>query len=149
METINAFKSIIKSHGQHEHIATISKSGKKFPYPGQSGFGMVLWGSHLNHRTMFLAYAYLRGKAYRVAEPTAVFSTEHERRHLIWTVFALLSYHGVEVTYDQVREWMEAPEPTHRLERRLRRMAAGETLRMAKREANLQKIATLRAQKVA
>lgn len=149
METISAFKSIIKSGSQHEHIASVSKTGKKFPYPGQSGFGMVLWGSHLNHRTMFLAYAYLRGKAYRVAEPTSVFGTERERTHLGWTVFALLSHHGVEVTYDQVREWMGTPEPTHRLERRLRRMAAGETLRMAKREANLQKIATLRAQKVA
>lgn len=148
MEKISAFKSIIKSGSQHDHIASISKTGKKFPYPGQPS-GMVLWGSHLNHRTMFLAYAYLRGKAYRVAEPTSVFGTEHERKHLGWTVFALLSHHGVEVTYEQVKQWMEAPEPTHRLERRLRRMAAGEALRMAKREANELKIATKRAQKVA
>lgn len=149
METINAFKSIIKSGSQHEHFASISKTGKTFPYPGQPGFEMGLYVSYINHRTMFLAYAYLRGKAYRVAEPTAVFGTKHELTHLTWTVFALLSHHGVEVTYEQVRQWMEAPEPTHRLERRLRRMAAGDAVRKARREANEQKIAHLRAQKVA
>lgn len=148
METINQFKSIIKSHGQHEHFANISLSGRRFPYPHQAGFTMPLYSSGLNHRTMFLAYAYLRGKAYRVTEPTAVFSTANEATHLGWRVFALLSYHGVEVTYEQVKAWMDEPESDARLSRRLKRMAAGEAVRKAKREANLGKVSQLRSRTV-
>jgi len=146
MKTIE-IKSIIKAKGQFSHILEIYRTGKRFKYPVGGDVALHPYSEAQASRVMFLAYAYLRGKAYRVTEPTADLTSGHV--HLSWMVWALLFHHGVEVTQDQIDSWFKEPETEARKERRIRRMAAGEEARRLKREANLSKLASIRASKVA
>lgn len=98
-------------------------------------------------RILYLAYAYVRGIPYRVAEPTARPLVESEGAH--WAALILSGILKVaqdcglsDITPADIREWMDVPETEVRAAKRHRAEERGRQAREARRAAQ----AAMRAQ---
>lgn len=90
-------------------------------------------------RTVFLAYAFLRGVPYRVVEPTArpLFTGMGcYEGSFVSNIAALVAWaNGEVVPNERVKSWLAQPEPAAHLAKRLAREAAAKQVREAQRVA--------------
>lgn len=137
-------KSIIKSiptnyRASIELVQTAHEKG-----PAETRWKFV---SGASARTVFLAYAFLRGKAYRATEPTARDLVEKygpAGKNLAASIAAVAILYGETVTEATVTEWMAVPETEYR---RTKREAARAKSR-ARYEASCAKHAAERAGRI-
>lgn len=97
-------------------------------------------------RMLGLAYTYLRGASYRVAEPTARPISEHYSWAPFRSNLMVLINHAqrddseaVPVTKEIITAWLAAPEPEAHLTRRLAAEEKSRQVRMARRSEHARK----------
>jgi len=113
----------------------------------------------VSRRDCLLAYAFLRGIPYRIAESTAVPFRSTKERSLILALAILtvmpapaspsLRTSAAKELAPAVQAWLELPEPTERREARLARLSAARVVQVAKLACDLERWAAWRAARVA
>lgn len=133
--SLTEIRSIVRlPSAQHHAAAEAYLKAASIKYP------------HVPARILYLAYAYLRGKAYRVVEPTARPLEESVGKYWVArvkkdlaTVIRLATLGDVTPwagTEETVEAWMSEPEPEAHLAVRLAREGEAKRAREAKREAH-------------
>jgi hypothetical protein len=133
--SIETIRSIVRQPSAQHYPAAeayLKAAGVKYP--------------HVPVRILYLAYAYLRGKAYRVVEPTArpledsigTYQVERFKKDLATvirctTLGDVTPWAGTEET---VGAWMGEPEPEAHLAVRLAREEESRRAREVRREAH-------------
>lgn len=89
-------------------------------------------------RMMYLAYGFIRGKAYRTMEPTArpLFDRMgHAETAFLKGLAQLITFGGVPTTPEELKGWMSLPEPEAHAAKRVRHERAAHDARTARRAA--------------
>lgn len=121
-EIFAQFRTAARTHNSSD---LLKAAGIKYPYEGD--------------RMMYLAYGFIRGKAYRTMEPTArpLFDKMgHSETTFLKGLAALITYGGMAVTPEELKGWMAIPETDTHREKRAAKEALSQAVRAAKREAH-------------